>query len=116
MNGAFDKIRVVDLSGRLSGAFAARQFADYGAEVLLIEPEGGHPLRHEPPFAETSAGKPSLVHAFVNWNKRSIQSPGDEALFELVNSADVLVTTSAPPGDDRISRAVDALPAHGIHL
>ncbi len=46
----FEQLRVVDLSDRLSGAFAARLFADFGADVVLAEPPTGHPLRHEPPF------------------------------------------------------------------
>ena len=51
MMGSFDGVRVVDLSDRLSGAFAARLFGDFGAEVIMVEPPEGHPLRAEPPFS-----------------------------------------------------------------
>ena len=80
---AFRGLRVADLSRRLGGAYAARLFGDHGADVVLIEPEGGHPLRRE------SAG----LHAYANWNKRSV------AVVEagrLIAGADVVVTTDAP--------------------
>ena len=38
MTKAFEGIKVLDLSDRLSGAWAARLFGDFGAEVIKIEP------------------------------------------------------------------------------
>ena len=95
MSRAFPEIRVLDCSSRLSGAWAARLFGDFGADVILVEPESGHALRHEAPF--TPEGE-SLLHAYANWNKRSIRS-SDEQLNELVGSTDVVVTTTVdlPP-------------------
>ena len=73
MPAAFDDLRVLDLSDRLSGAYSARLFGDFGADVLLIEPPEGHALRREPPFAEGASGpEASLLHAYVNANKRSL--------------------------------------------
>ena len=37
MQAAFDGLRVADLSDRLSAAYAGRLFADYGADVVLVE-------------------------------------------------------------------------------
>ncbi|MED5556047.1 MAG: CoA transferase, partial [Pseudomonadota bacterium] len=48
MTKAFQGIRVIDLSDRHAGAYAARMFGDFGADVILIEDARGHPLRHEP--------------------------------------------------------------------
>ena len=56
MSAAFEGLNVLDLSDRLSGAFAARLFGDFGAEVTLAEPPDGHPLRHEPPFLDDEPG------------------------------------------------------------
>lgn len=39
--GAFAGVRVIDLSERLSGAWAARLFGDFGADVALVEPPEG---------------------------------------------------------------------------
>ncbi len=54
MMRSFDGARVVDLSDRLSGAFAARLFGDFSAEVIMVEPPEGHLLRAEPPFLDDS--------------------------------------------------------------
>ena len=95
MVAAFDDLVVVDVSTRFSGAFASRLFGDYGAEVLLVEPESGHPLRHEPPFLDDVPGlERSLVSAFANWNKKSLCALDIESLSSLIAQADVLVTTT----------------------
>ncbi|MYD43834.1 MAG: CoA transferase [Gammaproteobacteria bacterium] len=90
MAEVFTGVRVLDCSDRLSGAWAARLFGDFGAEVVLVEPEEGHALRREAPFTEDGE---SLMHAFANWNKRSIRQT-DERLAEVIRSADVVVTTT----------------------
>ena len=73
MAKAFDGVRVVDLSDCLSGAWAARLFGDFGADVVLAEPPEGHALRGEPPFLDGEPGvERSLLHRYANWNKRSI--------------------------------------------
>ena len=91
MATAFPQIQVLDASTRLSGAWAARLFGDFGADVILVEPDTGHALRHEAPFSDEGE---SLLHAFANWNKRSITaSSGD--LAEIAKSVDVVVTTTA---------------------
>ena len=84
MNAPFHGLRVIDLSDRLSGAFAARLFGDFGAEVVLAESPKGHPLRGEPPFLEEVPGtERSVVHAYVNWNKRSIVINHEDELEEM---------------------------------
>jgi len=116
MTRPFEGVRVVDLSDRLSGAFAARLFGDYGADVVLVEPPEGHPLRHEPPFLDDEAGlERSALHAYANWNKRSVILEADDALAELVAGADVVVTTASPLGA-AVSSALRGLGADGIHL
>jgi crotonobetainyl-CoA:carnitine CoA-transferase CaiB-like acyl-CoA transferase len=43
-------VRVLELGGRVSTAWCARLFAGYGADVVTIEPDGGHVVRSHPPF------------------------------------------------------------------
>lgn len=116
MIGAYRNLRVIDLSNRLSGAYAARLFADFGAEVILLEPPQGHALRHEPPFLGRAAGVESaFLHAYGNWNKRSVVMAAEDSdeLQQLAASAHLLITTA----DDEMTRcAVAALPSDRVHL
>ena len=117
MSAAFDGLRVVDLSDRLSGAWAARLFGDLGADVVLAEPPEGHALRREPPFLDGRPGpERSLLHAYANWNKRSQVVRGDADAGELAAGADLLVTTQVAPWPGPVAAAVAALPASGVHL
>ena len=116
MTRPFEGLRVLDLSDRLSGAFAARLFGDYGADVMLVEPGEGHPLRHEPPFLDDEPGlERSALHAYVNWNKRSVIAGGDVVTGELVSEADVVITSSAPV-DGELASALRRLGPSSVHL
>ena len=116
MVAPFDGLRVADLSTRLSGAFAARLFGDFGAEVVLVEPPEGHPLRAEPPFLDDDPGVDrSVVHAFFNWNKHSVIAAAEAELARAVQGADVVVTTTVAPSSD-LAPVLAALPAQTVHL
>ena len=107
MPSAFPNVRVLDCSTRLSGAWAARLFGDFGADVILVEPDTGHVLRSEAPFA---ANGTSLMHAYANWNKRSVdESSADLQL--LIQSADVIVTTEVA-----LPECLTAARADVVHL
>ena len=93
----FGDILVLDLTSTIRGMHCTKMFADYGAEVILVEPVGGSPARRVGPFAN---GKPdletSLHFAHHNRNKQSItlnlhKTRGQELLRDLVHSADILV-------------------------
>lgn len=115
MDVAFEDLLVLDLTSRFSGAFASRLFGDYGADVLLVEPESGHPLRHEPPFHGDSPDKErSLIHAFANWNKKSLCGLDQEALAKLITQADVLVTTTTE--SECLNWYREVLPSDAVHL
>ncbi len=120
MNAPFHGLRVVDVSDRFSGAFAARLFGDFGAEVILAEPPEGHALRREPPFLDGVSGEErSSVHAYVNWNKCSIVINSEEDLEELIRSADVVITTSDSPPRQALRQLRDdavhvCITAHGL--
>jgi crotonobetainyl-CoA:carnitine CoA-transferase CaiB-like acyl-CoA transferase len=114
--GPFAGLRVVDLSDRLSGAFAARLFGDFGADVVLCEPSTGHVLRAEPPFLPGAPGPDtSALHAFVNWNKRSV-SRDSEALGTVVAGADVVVTDAHPLDTAPFADALERLRETAVHL
>ena len=109
MTKAFQGIRVIDLSDRHAGAYAARMFGDFGADVILIEDARGHPLRHEPPFINNESGNPeSLLHHYVNWNKRSVTGTIEDH-SGLIAGADVIVTTSTEIPDAVLQRSPDSV-------
>ena len=122
----------MDLSNRLSGAWAARLFGDFGADVVLVEPPEGHPLRDEPPFlngldgldgeaAGDGAKERSLLHAYANWNKRSVVARRDAVVARrdadvarLCAGADVVVTTGAAPPEVPPGAVHLSLTPHGL--
>ncbi len=68
-----DDLRVVELSATSAAAFAGRFCADAGAEVILVEPPSGHPLRYEGPFPNgVPDPETSAAHLHVNAGKRSV--------------------------------------------
>ncbi|MFQ5514840.1 MAG: CaiB/BaiF CoA transferase family protein [Myxococcota bacterium] len=93
--------RVLDLSGE-PGFLAGKILGDMGADVIKIEPPGGHPDRRPPYLAGIEDPERSLLWLALNTSKRGITlNLGDERgreLFQrLVAGADV-VLESEPAG------------------
>lgn len=96
MSGPMEGIRVVELGVWVAGPAAAGILADWGAEVIKIEPPSGDPARsfqrmlggdmpNNPPFELDNRGKQSVV--------LDLGSPeGSEAALRLIDTADVFVT------------------------
>src|ERR1700761_1300435 len=59
--GALSGIRVVDLSTGIAGPAAAMFLADYGADVIKVEPPDGDPGRSGPGFPLWNRNKRSVV-------------------------------------------------------
>ena len=117
MIAPYTGLRVVDLSSRVSGAFAARLFGDFGADVMLVERPDGHALRREPPFVDDAEGSDrGVLHAYVNWNKRSLVVENAVGLSDLLARADVLVTNADPPGEGWFAAALAGLSREAVHL
>ena len=79
-------LRVLDVGNRPSTAWCSRLLADYGAEVLAVEPPEGHPLRQHPPFG---ADGDSVAARYFLANKGSALPAERE---RLLSEADVIVT------------------------
>ncbi|MXZ62192.1 MAG: CoA transferase, partial [Chloroflexi bacterium] len=68
-----DDVRVLDLTRHAAGPFCTRLLADYGADVIKIEPPESDPARHLPPFLGDEEGPDrSGMFLFLNTNKRSV--------------------------------------------
>ena len=98
---------VVELAGDLAGAYAAKLFADHGADVVLVEPPTGCPWRLEGPDVDPGAGGPTVaehgsLHLHLDTNKRSIvadldTAAGQDLVRGLGGRADAVIE-SFPPG------------------
>lgn len=93
---ALDGIRVIELASERI-AFAGKLLADMGADVILVEPPGGDPSRHYPPFLDDEPGEDrSLYWWHYHTSKRGIvldldSEAGRDDFRRLVASADVLL-------------------------
>lgn len=66
-------IRVVELGSGHSLAYCGKLFADFGADVIKLEPPGGDPGRATPPLVDVGGGRQeSGFFAWLNTNKRSV--------------------------------------------
>ena len=110
---ALTDLRVLDLSDRLSGAFCARMFGDHGADVVMIEDEEGQTLRHEQPFLHETPGlERSLLHAYANYNKRSVVLRTDDPRrAQLAARADVIIVTDIAAEERARHESTDAIVA-----
>jgi crotonobetainyl-CoA:carnitine CoA-transferase CaiB-like acyl-CoA transferase len=101
-DGPLADLVVVDLSTTLPGAQTTQFLADCGAEVIMVEPPDGSPLRE-------LAGWPALLRG-----KRSVtldlhDETDLERLRALLRRADVMVSTMRPASAERIGLTDDAL-------
>ena len=72
MSGALDGLRVVELASR-QAAWAGKLLADLGADVIVVEPPGGHASRAFGPFLDDEPGpERSLFWWNYNTSKRSV--------------------------------------------
>ena len=103
-----DGTRVIDLTQYAAGPFCTRMLADYGADVVKIEPPGGDPARRLPPFLGDEPGiERSGTFLALNLGKRSVvldlkTSEGRERLLDLAASADALVESFRPGTMERL--------------
>ncbi len=64
-------LRVIDITS-LTGAYAARLFAEEGHEVIRIEPPPGDELRNLPPFLNDEHDlEQGAFHRFLNAGKKA---------------------------------------------
>jgi crotonobetainyl-CoA:carnitine CoA-transferase CaiB-like acyl-CoA transferase len=107
--------RVVDLTTGIAGAYATKLLADAGAEVVLVEPTEGHPLRRwsasgsptgdaGPLFRFLSAGKTSLVvdddelDALVSSGRIAVVGEGRSLDVDAVRDRGTTVVSITPYG------------------
>jgi formyl-CoA transferase len=99
MPGALSDLRVVEMGQLLAGPFCGQLLADFGADVIKLEPPGtGDPMRE---WGREKADGRSLWWPVVARGKRSVtvdlrQAAGQDLARRLIADADVLVENFRP--------------------
>jgi crotonobetainyl-CoA:carnitine CoA-transferase CaiB-like acyl-CoA transferase len=107
-------IRVVDLTRVMTGPYCTMMLGDLGADIVKVElPGRGDDTRAwGPPFV----GGESVYYLSINRNKRSIaldlkSAGGKDALWRLIERADVLVENFSPGTIGRLGFAYETVRA-----
>ena len=93
----FSSLKILDLTRVFSGPFATRHFADFGAEVIKIEPPKGDDSRNFPPLINNWSG----YFEILNRNKKSLvldlkKNKDLNIFYNLCKSSDVIVENYSP--------------------
>lgn len=97
-----DDLKVLDLSQGLAGPICAKILADFGADVIKVEPPAGDTARSMPPFfGNDPHSEKSLVFLLANLNKRGVTLDVEDAearalLRAMARTCDVIVESYAP--------------------
>jgi crotonobetainyl-CoA:carnitine CoA-transferase CaiB-like acyl-CoA transferase len=116
---ALDGLRVIDMATVLAGPGAARYLADFGADVIKVEPPGGDGTRRMGWFPPE--GGDSYMWKLVGRGKRCIvldlkTDDGLDAMRRLVDTADVLIENLRPGTLERLGLDPDELLARNPGL
>src|SRR5579885_739904 len=107
-----DGIRIVDLTRFLAGPFCTMELADFGAEVIKVEPLEGDHSRYQTLRPDLVGN--SYFFAAANRNKRSIAvnlgaEDGREIVRRLARGGDVVIENFRPGVMDRLGLGARAL-------
>ena len=102
--GLLQGLSVVDLTCTLASAYTTMVFADFGAEVIQIEPPAGSSLRAHPSWPCWMRGKRSI--------ELDLKSAADVAVAQaLAGDADIVIDAFRPGVADRLGLGYDELSA-----
>lgn len=110
-------VKVLEFGHFAAGPFAGLLLADWGADVVKVEPPGGEGLRNWPPFVGQNGNHTySLNFASVNRNKRSVtadfKDPQDLARIKaLCGKAHIIIENFRPGVLRRLGLGYDDLAA-----
>jgi crotonobetainyl-CoA:carnitine CoA-transferase CaiB-like acyl-CoA transferase len=114
-HGPLHGIKVIEIASTIAGPACSRLLADFGAEVIKIEPPEGDPVRQMGRHAPApQGGDVSLYAASILRNKRSLvldlKAPADlELARRLIEGADILVENFRPGVMERLGLGYEAL-------
>src|ERR1700691_89718 len=102
--GPLAGLRVIDCTRGMAGPRATGMLADYGADVIWVEPPGGDPYRDAL----------ACHYSVINRNKRSVvldlrNSDDHASMRALLAGADVFVESWRPGTADRLGLGYEEL-------
>lgn len=130
MNQPLEGVKVVEFAQGVAGPYAGKLLADYGAEVIKVEPTGGDSSRFVKPVnygsshaadmdqdqlsVNDTVQDPSALFLHLNTNKRSVTDPAllEEPLFsldDLADWADVVIQSDPVPDPAELRRSHPSL-------
>ncbi len=113
--------RVLDLTNE-TGFFCGKVLAEYGADVIKIEPPGGEPSRRIGPFFRDIPDPEKSLYWFAyNANKRgitlNIEIPDGKDIFKkLAQTADFVIETFPPGHMEHLGLGYSVLSQHNPRL
>jgi crotonobetainyl-CoA:carnitine CoA-transferase CaiB-like acyl-CoA transferase len=116
--GPLDGIRVLDLTSVVLGPLATQTMGDMGADIVKIESPAGDTTRYTGPKRSADM---SALYMGLNRNKRSLvldlkQESAREALWKLIDSADVFLHSVRPQAMERLGFGADAVCARNPRI
>ena len=119
MTAALSDLRVVEMGQLLAGPFCGQLLADFGADVIKLEPPGqGDPMRE---WGREKADGRSLWWPVVAWGKRSVtinlrEKDGQDLARRLIATADVVIENFRPGTLEKWGMAPEVLMAGNPRL
>ena len=113
MTTALEGVKVLDFTQMMNGPFGAMLLADFGADVIKVEPPEGDTFRHT---GETFLGGDAVYFLTMNRNKRSIvldltTPEGRATAHEMVKQVDIVLENFRPGVAERLGIDWDTLSA-----
>ena len=117
-SGPLAGVRVIDLTSVVFGPLATQMLGDQGADVIKIEGPEGDTTRFTGPARHKGM---AALFLGLNRNKRSLvldlkQPASKEALWRLIDGADVLVHSIRPQAVERLGFAPEAVLARNPRI
>ena len=118
MDGPLSDLRVVEYAHFISGPYCAKLLADWGAEVIKVEPPktGEESRRKEPFLRDVPHSERSGLFLYLNTNKigvtLNVTSPTGAQIFrELMKWADIVVVNGQPKALKKMGLDYESLQA-----
>ena len=108
-----DDLKVLELGQPIAGPYCGQVLADFGAEVIKVEPPGKGDAMRQWGEADSETGEPLWWNVIAR-NKKSMtldlrQPRGQELLRELASQADILIENFRPGTMERWGLGYDVL-------